>query len=414
MRMRTSVISLFALAALVVDASAWQRPVLLHVHSRHSSEHSHSRLLALRGGNSCQSSTHHSSCSLLLTIRGGGINKPKDSSPPPQEPTLNTLVVARILGFAILPTLLRLAYALLLRPSAAPLSEPTLLQTLFSTSPAVPVAAKAPLPFPARWQVALAMAWAASNIAVLVPGRYDGRAAMKSERPAASTANLFTPSGYAFIIWAPIFLGEWLMMLYLTNVPSAAALGRAVAPGWVAGTIAQTLWCGAFRPSVCGPSLLWVPTLLLGTTGVLLGVAHRALRAFSDSSPSAVGALGSLLVRWPLTLHFGWISCAALVNLNNFLARTEVSTPLKELASHGSVAAAVGAAAYVSVTTGDPIFSGVVAWALVAIAVDGSKAARGLVADEVLNRTQLSARLGAAVTALLVVLCAAGIVRPQA
>lgn len=348
----------------------------------------------------------------LLSLRGGAASgKPAAASPSNEGPTVNAAAVARILGFAILPTLLRLLFAIITRKPPPPTIEPSLFESLFS-APAAIVATRPALPVPARWQAALALAWAASNIAVLIPGRYDGQSAIRDEKPTEATANLFTPSGYAFAIWAPIFLGEWLMMLYLTNIARAATLGRAVAPGWVGATIAQTLWCGAFRPSVCGPSLLWVPTLLLGTTGVLLGVAHRALRALGSGAPS-VGGLGNLLVRWPLTLHFGWISCAALVNFNNFLARTATATPLKELAAHASVAVAVGAAAYVSATTGDPIFAGVVAWALVAVAVDGSKAARGLVADEVLDRTRLSARLGAGAAALLVLLCAVGKVGPR-
>jgi hypothetical protein len=32
--------------------------------------------------------------------------------------------------------------------------------------------------------------------------RYDGRSAMQAEKPSAETANLFTPAGWAFAIWA--------------------------------------------------------------------------------------------------------------------------------------------------------------------------------------------------------------------
>ena len=118
---------------------------------------------------------------------------------------------------------------------------------------------------------------------------------MAAEKPTAATANLFTPSGWAFAIWGPIFLGEWLMMLYLTNVPSAATLGAAAAPGWCAATAAQVAWCAAFRPSVCGPSMLWVPAALLAATGVGLGVAHRAIRnvGHSGAANALVRALAS-------------------------------------------------------------------------------------------------------------------------
>ena len=216
---------------------------------------------------------------------------------------------------------------------------------------------------------------------------------MASEKPTAATANLFTPSGWAFAIWGPIFAGEWLMMLYLTNVPAAAALGAAAAPGWCAATAAQVAWCAAFRPSVCGPSTLWVPAALLAATGVGLGVSHRAIRAVGHSG------VANALVRWPVALHFGWITAASLVrppplinlhttihltplinlhttgslpatldaqgcnpctqaatlciqvNLNNWLARSAAPLRVRELTSLGSVATAVAAAAYVTFST---------------------------------------------------------------
>lgn len=353
----------------------------------------------------CWKRTAHPS---ILKLRGGASKRSKLEEEP--EPSVSPSFVSRVAAFAIMPTVARLSFAAATRkpPPSAP--EPTTLQSLFTpkgfsyptTPPSMPS-----LPYPAGWQMALALAWAANNIAVAVPGRYDGRSAMRDERVDASTTNLFSPAGFAFAIWAPIFIGEWLMMLYLTNVPRAAALGRIVAPGWIAGTVAQTLWCGAFRPSVCGPSMLWVPTLLLATTGACLGVAHRALRATS------IGALSNVLVRWPLTLHFGWISCAALVNLNNWLARIRADVRVKEMASHASAIAAVAAAVYVSMTTGDPIFAGVITWALVAVAIDGNRAARGLVADAVLDRTGVSARIGAGLAALFMTACALNVVGPK-
>ena len=33
-----------------------------------------------------------------------------------------------------------------------------------------------------------------------------------------------------------------------------------------------------------------------------------------------LGFASSLLVRLPITLHFGWISCATLVNFNNWMS----------------------------------------------------------------------------------------------
>lgn len=182
----------------------------------------------------------------------------------------------------------------------------------------------------------------------------------------------------------------------LTNVPAAAELGAAAAPGWCAGTLAQVLWCAAFRPSVCGPALLWIPAALLATTGTFLGVSHRAIRATPH------GPLGNALVRWPVALHFGWITAASLVNLHNWLARRGTPLRQKEAAVYASVAAAVGLAAFVTATTKDPVYALVIAWALAAVAADGGKAARGLGFDATLDKVRRAARVGFGLSALLV------------
>ena len=75
----------------------------------------------------------------------------------------------------------------------------------------------------------------------------------------------------------PIFLGEMLLMLTLTvgtmggggGSNDLAVVGRAIAPGWCMGIATQVMWCVAFRPSVCGPALLWIPATLLAATAAL-------------------------------------------------------------------------------------------------------------------------------------------------
>jgi len=334
--------------------------------------------------------------SRLHSLRGGATATPAQSKKAqPKDPALTLKLASYVIAWAVVPTLLRLAYAASTLPAPAPEPALTMLQRIGWA--AAPTALQAtPLPFPQRWQVELAAAWVANNLAVRVPGRYDGQTAMAAEKPTAATANLFTPSGWAFIIWAPIFMGEFLMMLYLTNVPAPSAVGAAIARGWVSAAVAQSAWCAAFRPSVCGPAALWLPALLLATTGGCLGVAHRALRATRH------GPLANALVRWPIVLHFGWICAAALVNLNNWLARIGAPLALKEATAYASVVAAVGVATYVTVTTRDPVFAAVIAWALAAVVSDGAKNARGLVDDAVLDRVRLAARLGCAAAVLLV------------
>ena len=57
---------------------------------------------------------------------------------------------------------------------------------------------------------------------------------------------------------------------------------------------------------------------------------------------------------------------------------------------------------YYRAGTRDPIFAAVIAWALAAVAADGSRAARGLVADATLDRLRKAARAGCGLAVLLV------------
>ena len=67
-------------------------------------------------------------------------------------------------------------------------------------------------------QVLLSGSYAVFFAANLIPGRLD----TKLGRPKREDMRFFTPAGWAFAIWAPIFLGEMLMS-FSTFVPSILA-----------------------------------------------------------------------------------------------------------------------------------------------------------------------------------------------
>ena len=110
--------------------------------------------------------THH-------RLRGGASSgKPIKQTDPALKPAYAAYVVA----WAVLPTLLRLAVAAATMAPPPPAETEGWLAQLAgwvattdsaSTRPSAPV-----LPFPKRWQLALAAAWVANNLAVVVPGRY--------------------------------------------------------------------------------------------------------------------------------------------------------------------------------------------------------------------------------------------------
>lgn len=91
-------------------------------------------------------------------------------------------------------------------------------------------------------------------------------------------------------------------------------------------------------------------------------------------SPPLVSAAAVLLhaVSFGTSLHFGWISCATLVNANGYVATfPRAPNVLKLVASTLSVVAAVALSITVTAAYESPIYGTVVAWALWAI---GSRA----------------------------------------
>ena len=96
------------------------------------------------------------------------------------------------------------------------------------------------------------------------------------------------------------------------------AVVRDVAPWWTLACGLQGLWCLAFRPWASKPRHFWVSSALLAAEAAALGVAPRALRA----AAATMSAARYWTTHVPLSMHFGWISCASLVNMNSFVAKT--------------------------------------------------------------------------------------------
>ncbi|CAN0506781.1 unnamed protein product, partial [Phaeothamnion confervicola] len=137
------------------------------------------------------------------------------------------------------------------------------------------------LPLLEPWQALALFTWAANMFAVRQRGRLDGpraRSAAADNAAATSDVRFFTPAGWAFAIWGPIFLGEMLYIVFQC-LPGSAFWLADLAPFFAGAMAAQTLWCFAFRPWAVDSGRLWLPAALLTTGAACLGGAHRVLRA---------------------------------------------------------------------------------------------------------------------------------------
>ena len=279
---------------------------------------------------------------------------------------------------------------------------------------------------PARASIASAIAYGVNVATVSLPGRIDGEMQKRAREAKKATASggrdegdqsrgevkkddkvyaipldseyrsLFTPAGWAFAIWGAIYAGEAAFVAHALVRPGAVV--RDVAPWWTLACGLQGLWCLAFRPWAAKPRHFWVSSALLVAEAAALGVAHRALRA----AAATMSAARYWTTHVPLSMHFGWISCASLVNMNSFVAKTcalDTQIAVAFLSSFG--AAALGCV--VTLRTGDPVYACVVAWALSAVASDGGKRTSETLGDAPLKALAKSARWSARIALACVV-----------
>lgn len=230
-------------------------------------------------------------------------------------------------------------------------------------------------------------------IAVSIPGRIDGEVAKAiveddtgTSGPGSEAAStegknlspvsgrtLVAPSGWAFAIWGPIFLGEFVYVASQAFVPASdplVPLLKETAVPFAFAHVFQTLWCAAFRKRYTG-NLMYISFGLLSATAFSLSQAHSAYTSGSSTYRYSAGTYAQLFL--PITMHCGWTVAASLVNLNGAFSMKESASP-KAIALLGHVSVVAAAALGVVVTTARnaPVFGGVITWALLAVA-DGMK-----------------------------------------
>eukprot|EP00966_Prymnesium_polylepis_P097736 2263722-Prymnesium_polylepis.1 len=148
-----------------------------------------------------------------------------------------------------------------------------------------------------------ALALAVNVVSVSLPGRFDSD--VDPGHMSFPWPTLFSPAGFAFAIWAAIYLGEFAGVgLVLLGRDDASLQGAASASnnGWLAACGAQALWCAAFRPWAL--SRLWLSTCLLAATACCLYASQQAL--YSQLAQEPTSSVRFRILGWPRSLHLGW------------------------------------------------------------------------------------------------------------
>lgn len=181
---------------------------------------------------------------------------------------------------------------------------------------------------------------------------------------------LLVAAGYAFSIWGLIFLLDLVHAFWQARrgVRDDATL-QAIAPWTAAGFALTTLWMPLFSLADAQPALFW---LCLWVIFAALGcVLRSAMMLSNDASPRR----GQWAWAWlPLSLHAGWLSLAAFLNLAQVIVAFRL-LPTDDMTAWSLLLLAIAAALLLWANArmrGNIAYAAAALWGLVAVHVGQS------------------------------------------
>jgi translocator protein len=173
--------------------------------------------------------------------------------------------------------------------------------------------------------------------------------------------SLFTPAGYAFVIWGVIY-GASLTYAVLALLPTQlnVHMHDRIAPWLLLTNVLGILWTLLFTGHQLGPSVL-----------VMLAMFTASLLAYSIANEHLKAERLSRWWRAPFALWLGWLAVASLANLNLALAAVGGSDSVFAGPVWASLllCTAAGFALTIEMLFDDAVVPFVVSWAAAAIAV---------------------------------------------
>ncbi|MCC5658471.1 tryptophan-rich sensory protein [Nostoc sp. XA010] len=177
---------------------------------------------------------------------------------------------------------------------------------------------------------------------------------------------LIIPANYAFAIWGLIYLGLFAFGVYQAlpeqrDEPDLRKTGYLL----VIACVAQSIWVYLFLSRLFALSVIAMLLILLPLIGVYLRL---------EIGKSRVPRLKKWCIHFPISIYLGWISVATIVNVASALYfhgwnGWGISAVIWTLVM---VFIATAVAAVIVIQRRDIAYTGVILWALVAIAIKHS------------------------------------------
>ena len=138
----------------------------------------------------------------------------------------------------------------------------------------------------------------------------------------AKYQTLVTPAGYAFAIWALIFLSQtiWTVLQFMPEYRSSIFVADIVGYNFVYACIFQCMWSICFGYEQITISLVAMVAILMS----LMPIVHKLFTLDNNSN-------NFWTMEFPMEIYAGWIMAATLVNLNVVFVSHGISTKLQTL-----------------------------------------------------------------------------------
>jgi len=145
---------------------------------------------------------------------------------------------------------------------------------------------------------------------------------------------LVTPAGYAFSIWAVIFISQLISVIVqlVRQQKQQPLIVKGIGYNYLGACAAQIAWTITFSLEIIWASLICMIAIL----GFLVLIVYNQSMIVSEEESgkdddkkttklSSSSILDFWLLKFPFSIHCGWISAATIVNLNVVLVKYGVN-----------------------------------------------------------------------------------------
>jgi len=183
---------------------------------------------------------------------------------------------------------------------------------------------------------------------------------------------IVTPAGLSFAIWGIIFLsqGFFAVLQMLSSYRSHGFVQEGVKYWYFVACVFQSIWTFAFGYEVIGLSFLCMGGIFLSLLPIVRNQSRLGSEFEEFESSQAISDFWVL--KFPFSIHCGWIAAAFAVNANVFLVASGVQAAAQERWAYATVIYTVGCAMVALFYLPSPDFTipYVLVWATMGIAIE--------------------------------------------